>query len=391
VVMMGDGVTEQCLYTRYVEAWTLTRFPAWNITFVNAGIDGDRATGGNKRFSRDVLPNSPTAITIDYGMHDGGYKPFEEASFKTFMEGMQGIADQAKAAKVRVAWCTPNPKEDAGGGPAIKGYNETLEKYAEGVQQIAATNGNALFIDQLHPFLAAIDKARAANPKMRIGGGDPVYPGPPGQALMAWSLLKGMNFPTTVASVEIDATAGEIIQSQNCKIKDLKVATDGRIEFSQLDAALPFFPADAKSILKWAPVLDELNDYRLKVTGLKSGRYAIRLSGTKVAEYSSEELSEGVNLAAVVLGSGPIAEQVKTVWEAIKIKDLCSHSSVARGVVEPDARIAEDSSIKNEYADAHRAPADNEHQGRMQHYFAAIKQTLVMKPHQVEILAMPNP
>ena len=31
VAMMGDSITEQHLYSTYVELWTLTRFPAWNI------------------------------------------------------------------------------------------------------------------------------------------------------------------------------------------------------------------------------------------------------------------------------------------------------------------------------------------------------------------------
>ena len=56
-----------------------------------------------------------------------------------------------------------------------------------------------------------------------------------------------------------------------------------------------------------------MNDYRLKVTGLKAGDYEVRLGGKKVAEYTAEELAKGVNLAAAALKAGPIAEQVKAV------------------------------------------------------------------------------
>ena len=391
VVMMGDSITEQYLYSRYVEAWTLTRFPAWNITFVNVGISGDRSTGGNKRFTRDVTSNSPTAMTVDFGMNDGGYAPFEETGFKNYMGGLQGIADQAKAANVRVAWCTPSPKEDPGSGPAIKGYNETLEKYSAGVKQIAATNGNALFVDQLHPYMAAMDKARAVDPKNLIGGGDAVHPGPPGQALMASAILKGMNFPSLVASAEINAASGKVIKTQNCKIDGVKVAADGKIEFKQLDAALPFFPAEAKPILQWAPILDELNDYRLKVTGLKPGQYEIRLGGIKVAEHSNTELNTGVNLAAAVLTTGPIADQVKTFSNALQAKDNYYHGQIFRGVLIADINIPDFLDIKKEYIETKRDATFKERLAKMPQYFDAIRKTLVMQPHQVEIVAIPKP
>ena len=100
VVIIGDSITEQHLYSNYVEMWTVSRVSrTGTMTFRNVGIGGDRSTGGNGRFKRDVLTYKPTAMTVDFGMNDGGYRPFDEAGFKTYMDGLQGIADQAKAAK----------------------------------------------------------------------------------------------------------------------------------------------------------------------------------------------------------------------------------------------------------------------------------------------------
>src|SRR5260370_28716499 len=75
IVMIGDSITEQHLYSTYVETWTVTRFPAWNLTFRNVGIGGDRSPGGSARFKRDVLSYSPTAITVDFRMNDVGFTP----------------------------------------------------------------------------------------------------------------------------------------------------------------------------------------------------------------------------------------------------------------------------------------------------------------------------
>ena len=136
VVMIGDSITEQHLYSNYVEMWTVTRFPHWKITFRNVGIGGDRSVGGNARFARDVLLHKPTAMTVDFGMNDGSYREFSEQTFKPYVDGLQGMADQAKAANIRTAWVTPQPLDnDEQGKTALTGYNQTLEKFSEGVKR----------------------------------------------------------------------------------------------------------------------------------------------------------------------------------------------------------------------------------------------------------------
>src|SRR4051794_23530140 len=138
VVLMGDSITEQHLYSNYVEMWTVTRFPQWDLTFRNVGIGGDRSTGGNSRFQRDVVRYKATALTVDFGMNDGGYKAFDEPTFRTYVNGLEGIAKQAKAAGIRVAWVTPQPLDNGDpGSTALTGYNLTLERFSEGVKATA--------------------------------------------------------------------------------------------------------------------------------------------------------------------------------------------------------------------------------------------------------------
>src|SRR6266853_6866721 len=43
VVFLGDSITEQRLYTTYIEAYTLTRYPKWALYFRNVGWGGDTA------------------------------------------------------------------------------------------------------------------------------------------------------------------------------------------------------------------------------------------------------------------------------------------------------------------------------------------------------------
>src|SRR4029078_8670226 len=89
VVFLGDSITEQRLYTTYIEAYALTRHPEWKLTFRNVGWGGDTAwlrqrahpeedklfaaapdaqqqmveDAVKRGLERDVLPLKPTAVT----------------------------------------------------------------------------------------------------------------------------------------------------------------------------------------------------------------------------------------------------------------------------------------------------------------------------------------
>jgi lysophospholipase L1-like esterase len=386
VVMIGDSITEQHLYSNFVEMWTVTRFPNWKLTFRNVGIGGDRSVGGNSRFARDVLVPKPTAMTVDFGMNDGGYRAFADDTFKPYMDGLQGMANQAKAASIRVAWITPQPLDNADQGPtALTGYNQTLEKFSEGVKAIADKNGG-LFVDQFHPYLTALDRARSQGPKYeRITAGDAVHPGPPGQALMAASILKGLGFPSLVSSAEIDAAGRKVVTATNCKVESL-AANDGALSFSRLDGALPFFPAEAAGILPWSPILEELNDYRLKVTGLAAGKYEVRAGGKRIAELTADQLAAGVNLAQGALNDGPIADQAKAIRTAVETKNKFHHDMIFRGMVLTTVPDWVYSVIPREELDAKRKGLMEERLAKLLALDADVAKTLAMKANTFEVV-----
>src|ERR1700704_597868 len=101
VVFYGDSITDQRLYTTFVETYAITRFPQYDVTFVHSGWGGDRVTGGgggpiDVRLQRDVFPYKPTVMTIMLGMNDGHYRAFDEKIFDTYATGYQHIIDSAK-------------------------------------------------------------------------------------------------------------------------------------------------------------------------------------------------------------------------------------------------------------------------------------------------------
>jgi lysophospholipase L1-like esterase len=400
VCVIGDSITEHAHYVNIMEMWTLTRFPGWDIRFRNVGKGSDTAPGGAARFQECVVPVKPTVLTVDFGMNDAKYRAFDENIFAVYTNGLQSIADQAKKENIRVAWITPQPverdlKDKSRGDCPI--YNETLGEFAKRLKPFAEAN-NGLYIDQFTPYLAVLEKARATDPMIRITGGDWIHPGQPGGLLMAANILKGMSFPILVSAAEIDGL--KVVKAVQCEINDLKAGPTGGIQFKRLDAALPYFPdpvvgkprgsPPASEMLKWAPILEEMNDYRLKVAGLKPGNYEVRLDGEKIVEYSSEQLAGGVNLAGPALANGPIAKQVHQVIEAVMAKNGYFHGQIFRGIMDYKPRefpsFVKDGKALLEEVLKQKRLALVKRLTELPKYDEAVRKTLVMQPHLVEIV-----
>src|SRR5262245_52118008 len=89
VVFYGDSITDQRLYTTFVETYIVTRFPHMNVSFVHSGWGGDRVSGGgggpiDRRLARDVFAYKPTVVTVMLGMNDAGYQTFKQPIFDRY-------------------------------------------------------------------------------------------------------------------------------------------------------------------------------------------------------------------------------------------------------------------------------------------------------------------
>src|SRR6516165_8120674 len=94
VVFYGDSITEQRLYTTFVETFVVTRFPNLKVTFVHSGWGGDRVNGGgggpiDRRLWRDVFAYKPTVVTVMLGMNDASYRAFDGKIFDTYAKGYE--------------------------------------------------------------------------------------------------------------------------------------------------------------------------------------------------------------------------------------------------------------------------------------------------------------
>ena len=316
VVFLGDSITDQRLYTTAIEAYTLTRFPQWKLTFRNIGWGGDTAKGGLERAARDLLPLKPTFVTIDFGMNDHGYRAHDEGIYKNYIDKQTQLVALLKTNGSRVALVTPQPIEERRPDPDKDVRNASLRTMSDGLREIAGKE-NVLFADQFDPYMTVMLKARQTDPLAHIGGGDAVHPGPVGHTIMAWAILKSLGAPAAVSSAELTA-AGTIVAATGCTISDLKVDA-GVLSFTRKDATLPLpVNPQAEAVTTLIPLLADLSRYELKVTGLTAPKYRLLIDDQPVAVFTPQELAQGCNLT---LSAGPITDQARQLWDLVVAKN----------------------------------------------------------------------
>ncbi|HUE21142.1 MAG TPA: SGNH/GDSL hydrolase family protein [Bryobacteraceae bacterium] len=322
VVFYGDSITDQRLYTTFVETYVLTRFPLMKVSFVHSGVGGDRVTGGGAgpidvRLERDVVAYKPTVMTIMLGMNDGSYRAFDQKIFDTYAAGYRHIIQSVKEALpgIRITLIQPSPYDDVTRPPSFEGgYNKVLVRYGEFLKELGREE--KLDVADLNgPVVAALEKALrldAETAKKLVP--DRVHPAPGGHLLMAESLLKAWHAPAIVTAVEINAAGPAVAKIANAQVTDL--AAGERVSWTQMDAALPM-PIDTKDevlalALRASDFVEAMNQEPLRVTGLTAARYTLKIDGQAVGTFTKEEWAKGVNLATLPT---PMAKQAAAVHD----------------------------------------------------------------------------
>ncbi len=307
VVFYGDSITDQRMYTTFVESYIRTRFPAMDVRFTHSGWGGDRVGGGGgggirQRLERDVIAYQPTMVTVMLGMNDGRYRAFDPMIFETYSNGYKNLVKQLKTAlpEARITAIQPSPYDDVTRKPNFPGgYNATLLRFSDFLAELA-TAENLMLADMNRPVVAALERAYAADPKLAEQiSPDRVHPRPPGHLLMAAELLKAWKAPSLVSAVELDAGSGKVLRQDNTELTDTSFGET--IAWTQRDAALPLAldlddPVMALAV-RAGGVMEALNRQMLAVNGLAAGKHTLLIDGNVVGVFDAEALAAGINLA----------------------------------------------------------------------------------------------
>ena len=301
VVIIGDSITEQKLYSRYLETYVVACQAQLDLSCLQLGWSGETAGGFLGRMDTDLFWFKPNVITTCYGMNDGGYRAYEKGIGDNYRKNMQTIIQKAKQAGVFVVVGSPGAVDSKffrGGGEPAAIYNDNLAHLRDIAKKLAQENDMA-FAD-VH---GAMDKVmpeakKALGDNYPIGGGDGVHPAPNGQLIMAYAFLKGLRVDGQIGTINVDL-ADQTTASAGHKVL---AAKDGSIELESTRYPYCFSgddksPNSPRSILPFLPFQQELNRFTLVVKNAKSDRLKVTW-GKESKTFSRDELEKGVNLAA---------------------------------------------------------------------------------------------
>ncbi len=389
VVFYGDSITDQRLYTLYTELYAVTRYPSLEVSFVHSGWGGDRVTGGgggpvDLRLKRDVVAYHPAVVTIMLGMNDGGYTKHKPENDETFKTGFQHIVESLKQQipGVRITAIKPSPFDDVTRGFTVPpdGYNAILAGYGDWI----ATYAKDAQIDVADLNSGVVQMLRNADLTDRNNAPkiipDRVHPGPAGHLIMAEQLLKSWNARALVSAVTIAAGATpQVISQEYAHVSGL--TSEAGLHWTETEESLPLplFPmseGDDSGVialaLKSSDIWAALNDETLKITGLASGHYTLRIDGVGVGEFSNAVLQEGINLATF---HTPMNEQAMQVLKLTTVRTQI-HNTRWRNVQVPLQETSA-AAIDNALVAMDQAEADIVQQQR---------EAAKPKPHQFELV-----
>lgn len=352
VAIAGDSITQQKIYTRFIEDYLLMCAPEIQAEVCQLGRSGETAQGFLRRMDNDLEWFKPDMVTLFYGMND--------ATRGVYVPPMKKIAEKLKAGGIPAFIVSPGAMDtyfgNRGGDRNYPvGFNKEQGLMGEEAKKIAAENGLG-FIDLHSPLLDVMAKAKERyRPNYDVCGGDGVHPRPNGHLIIAWAILKGLGVSGDIGTITVamqggsKATEGhKILADDNGTI----MIESSRYPFCFLDKAKLLSPDQVNvaggtvGILPCLPFNEDLNRFRLVVTGFEWDKAKVTW-GTASKVFSKQDLEKGINLAAEFLDN-PFKNAFAKVDSAVLKKqnsETILIKNVMGGIPLPPPKPAADSTV----------------------------------------------
>ncbi len=323
VAVIGDSITEQKLYSVYIEDYLLMCKPVPNLTVSQFGWGGETSWGFGSRMQNDMIPFGATVATTCFGMNDGGYSPETPAKAKQYHDAQTGVVEQLKKGGVRfIVIGSPGcvDSDTFRHDPSLaEMYNKTLAAERDMAKQVAQEQG-VTFANVYDPMIDVMGKAKAKyGHGYALAGGDGVHPGPNGHLVMAYAFLKALGCDGNIGTIHVDLAAGKSTASDGHKILS---DAHGVIEVESSRYPFCFF-GDPKTseatagVVEFLPFNQDLNRFNLIVTGAAQDKQYKVTWGMESKDFSGAQLANGINLAAEFIHS-PFVQAFEKVDQKVR-------------------------------------------------------------------------
>ncbi len=366
VAVIGDSITEQKIYSKYIETYLLACTGRSDIQVFQFGWSGERAGGFAARLENDLATFNPNVATTCYGMNDASYRPYAPEVGTEYEKNMRLVIDGLKKVGVKVmAIGSPGGVDpDYFKKPSVTGqdYNDNLAHLRDIAKKLAEENKQP-FANVYDTMISALTKSKAALGK-EYGpfGGDGFHPAPAGQLLMAQAFLKALGLDGDIGRITIDmkgpstASSGHTVQGLQ-----LGAITVASTKWPFVFDADPKSASSNRSILPFTTFNQDLNRFTLRVLNLDSAKAKVTW-GSQSLEFTREQLESGINLAAEFtktpfdndFAALTAAITQKESFETTLIKSLVTHMRVVSAEAAEEPKVAAAlGKLKKKLADEH--------------------------------------
>jgi len=309
VTFYGDSITAQRLYTQDIESFVDTRYRNLNIAFHNAGVPGDRVTGGyagdaTTRVTRDVAPFNPSVIAVMLGMNEGGYTSFNPEVIPEFETGYKKLLKLLREATpdARITLLENTPYDEVTHGTEFTGYMDTTERIANSIPAIGASE-KVPVINIEPPTENLIESAAKAQPVLaQLLIPDRIHPAEATHWVIAAAVMRAWHVTPIVSTVKLNAAQSRVDSSERTHVSGLSVSSTA-LSWDQQDEALPLPLNLNDPLIRMVLSLTDLaalDQETLSVAGLPAGKYTIQIDHEKaLGPFTAEELAHGINLATM--------------------------------------------------------------------------------------------
>ncbi|MDB4338675.1 SGNH/GDSL hydrolase family protein [Rubripirellula sp.] len=338
IVFLGDSITYQTHYCEYLRSFFHTRYPDKRLSFINAGIPGNRAGDAVQRFEQDVSRFNPTIVMIMFGMNDGGYQPLDnEVRLSEYKKTMLKLINQSREINASPVIISPTPfdgktnqsrQEDPSyrfrGKPFFPDYNLVMAHYTACCRQIAQQE-QVVFVDLHSPLNNFLNQKRLSFADYTLMP-DAIHPDPAGHLLMAFEILKRLDPEReNIGRLSLDYQNGQWnASSSDVKFQALtgsKSKVSAQVKFQSLPWNIPEKhtlsqlrwnnPSNASMMFREIDVNSELNSTELQISGLEHGLYKVSLDEIHLGNFPRNALAAGLSLQAIQ--ESPLTKQAQLV------------------------------------------------------------------------------
>lgn len=354
VGLVGASTVQAGQYSSFLYQYYATRYPNKNIVILNKGSAGCTAWDIYKRLNWDIFnEDDPLGygacdeIAIMVGANDLGYSGYTDGKmpddqYEVFYNGKNryvnnpqkvgklvpnmsvNIEDCFNTYKRIVKWCKENNKrvtftpmtlydesdafESTLSYGVCYGSNHALGVLSEKLKAYAKEEGIP-FVDTWGLSNEYTNTIRANYPDVKtvITGTDGLHHSLNGGYLVGYIIANQQEKDEIVASVEIDSQS-KAVKTDGATVSNLS-ASASKISYTYLAESLPLYakaPGYEFAEGYGVDITNTMNKEIIKVVGLESGTYTLKMDGKKVAEFTADELSKGVNIATFENNPGQI-------------------------------------------------------------------------------------